>query len=258
MYPVYNADGRIQCRMVIIQDITEITRSNHALQESGKKLNLLTSITRHDILNQTAIISGYTDLLKGSPPGSCLDPVYLETIRDSSNSIQSLIRFTATYQDLGVNRPVWLPVSRVARNAWETLHPPDTVTLEIKTDLVVFADLLLEKVFFNLFDNSIRHGVRLSRITISSYELEGFPVLVYEDNGSGVEPDDKKKIFKRGFGKNTGYGLFLVSEILAITSIGIEETGVYGKGVRFELKIPPRNARHVADPGQSNLESGPG
>jgi len=243
MYSVYKPDHQIQCKMIVIQDVTDISRSNQALLESGRKLNLLNSITRHDILNQTTIVTGYSNILLESQPEISHYPEYIEIIRNSSQSIQNLIRFTATYQDLGAKKPVWLSINRVALNAWKTLHPPENVTLEIKTDLIIFADLLLEKVFFNLFDNSFRHGGLVTRITISFNEQEGNPVLIYADNGSGVDPSYKKKIFSRGFGKNTGYGLFLVSEILGITSINIEENGEYGKGVRFEMKIPVENIK---------------
>ena len=32
--------------------------------------------------------------------------------------------------------------------------------------------------------------------------------------------------------------MFLIKEILSITGFTIRETGVYGKGVRFEIRIP--------------------
>ena len=48
----------------------------------------------------------------------------------------------------------------------------------------------------------------------------------------------KKHIFAREVGKNTGLGLFLAREILAITGISITETGEPGFGVRFEIRVP--------------------
>jgi len=33
-------------------------------------------------------------------------------------------------------------------------------------------------------------------------------------------------------------GLFLIREILSITGIEIHETGIYGSGVRFEIRVP--------------------
>ncbi|MEI7434508.1 MAG: hypothetical protein WCJ93_09690 [Methanomicrobiales archaeon] len=49
--------------------------------------------------------------------------------------------------------------------------------------------------------------------------------------------DEKEKIFERGYGKNTGLGLALSREILDITGITITETGVPGKGARFEMLV---------------------
>jgi signal transduction histidine kinase len=63
-------------------------------------------------------------------------------------------------------------------------------------------------------------------------------VVVFEDNGTGIAAAEKERIFERGYGKNTGLGLFLAREILALTGIAIRETGVPGTGVRFEIVVP--------------------
>jgi signal transduction histidine kinase len=68
-------------------------------------------------------------------------------------------------------------------------------------------------------------------------------LIVVEDNGVGIPVDDKEKIFEKGFGKNTGYGLFLVREILAITGLTIRETGFSGTGARFEIRVPEEGYR---------------
>ncbi len=65
-------------------------------------------------------------------------------------------------------------------------------------------------------------------------------VLEYSDNGVGISPEDKAHLFTRGFGKHTGLGLFLSREILSITGITMRESGVPGKGVRFEIILPPK------------------
>jgi len=97
---------------------------------------------------------------------------------------------------------------------------------------------LLAKVFENLLDNSLRHGEHVRHIRVT-YEMRGDALaLMYRDDGAGIPAADKKRIFEKGFGKNTGLGLFLTREILAITGIGITETGLYGGGVQFELLVP--------------------
>jgi signal transduction histidine kinase len=50
----------------------------------------------------------------------------------------------------------------------------------------------------------------------------------------------------RGFGKQTGLGLFFTREVLAITGLSITETGTPGKGARFEIAVPKGEYR-IAD-----------
>jgi signal transduction histidine kinase len=75
--------------------------------------------------------------------------------------------------------------------------------------------------------------------------------ILYEDNGVGIPPENKEKIFIRGFGKHTGLGLFLIREILSITGITIAETGDYGKGARFEIRVPKGGYRYLPAPAGS-------
>jgi signal transduction histidine kinase len=63
-------------------------------------------------------------------------------------------------------------------------------------------------------------------------------MIICEDDGNGVAAVNKSKIFERGYGEHTGFGLFLSREILGITGFSIEETGIPGKGARFEIFIP--------------------
>ena len=105
--------------------------------------------------------------------------------------------------------------------------------------------VLIAVVFFNLFENTLRHGEKVTTIIISSIKHENILSIIYEDNGSGVSMSEKNLIFERGFGKNTGYGLFLIRHILAITGMNIVENGIPGKGARFEISVPPGTFRNA-------------
>jgi signal transduction histidine kinase len=95
------------------------------------------------------------------------------------------------------------------------------------------------KVFYNLIDNALRYGgAGMKTIRISSQESDASLTILCEDDGVGISHEDKKRLFTRGFGKNTGLGLFLSREILGITGITITETGEPGKGARFEIHVP--------------------
>jgi len=102
----------------------------------------------------------------------------------------------------------------------------------------IFADPLIGKVFYNLMENSLRHGDHVTRMSFSVQETGNGITVIYCDNGAGIAAEDKKKLFLKGFGKHTGLGLFLSKEILSMTGITIQENGEPGKGVRFEIMVP--------------------
>jgi Signal transduction histidine kinase len=68
-------------------------------------------------------------------------------------------------------------------------------------------------------------------------ESDGNLTIIYEDNGRGVPDAEKEEIFMRGYGKNTGYGLFLIREIVSITGCTITEQGIPGEGARFLIEV---------------------
>ncbi|MDM7917705.1 MAG: HAMP domain-containing sensor histidine kinase, partial [Methanosarcina sp.] len=109
--------------------------------------------------------------------------------------------------------------------------------------LEIYADPLLKKAFYNLFDNARAHGEHVSEIDVSS-RIDGESIVIeVKDNGIGVSSVMKDLIFEKSVGRNTGLGLFLVRGILSITGMEIIETGIEGEGARFEIKVPPGNWR---------------
>jgi signal transduction histidine kinase len=112
-------------------------------------------------------------------------------------------------------------------------HSLETENLEI------FADLLLEKAFQGLFENTIEHGGQVSRIRVWYKETHDGAVLVFENDGAGIPEDQKERIFLRGEGTRSSIrGLFFVREILDLTGITIQESGDPVRGVRFEITVP--------------------
>jgi PAS domain S-box-containing protein len=219
-------------------DITERMRAEEALQQANKKLSLLYSITRHDINNQLTVLQVYLDLLEESLPDTP-HKEYFVKIASASERISAMIQFTREYEAIGITSPTW-------QNSFTLV---DTAAKEaplggirMKNDLPagteVFADPLIVKVFYNLMDNAVRYGGKITTIRFSVEESGNEHLIVCEDDGEGISADDKEKIFDRGFGKNTGLGLALSREILQITGIRIRETGEPGKGARFEMTIP--------------------
>ncbi|RPI37514.1 MAG: sensor histidine kinase, partial [Methanoregulaceae archaeon] len=106
-------------------------------------------------------------------------------------------------------------------------------------EVKVLADPLFEKIFYNLIDNALRYGGdSLKQIRISSEETDRGLIIMVEDDGAGISPEDRPHLFTKGFGKNTELGLFLTKEILGITAMEIREDSQPGHGARFEILVP--------------------
>ncbi|HPD76314.1 MAG TPA: PAS domain S-box protein [Methanoregulaceae archaeon] len=215
----------------------ELKQYADALSRTNSKLNLMNSITRHDILNQITAVTGYLDLMNTTvtDPGlrGFIQPALL-----ASENIENYIRFSKEYQEIGVRSPGWFPIRNLIVSSTAGL-PLDPVRLVIDIrNLEIFADPLLEKVFYTFIENALRHGKGMTQIRFSSQKSGTSLVIVCEDDGPGVPPQFKEKIFDRGYYLHTGYGLFLSREILAITGITIRETGEFGRGARFEIIVP--------------------
>ncbi|MDQ1276810.1 MAG: hypothetical protein QG610_2388 [Euryarchaeota archaeon] len=234
-------------KLVMIHDITEIYRYQEALKQANKKINLMSNITRHDILNQVNVLSGYTELISEMlPPDVRGDPrisKYLRNLNKGIETIHSQIIFTKDYQELGVVSPTWQSMYSIAKEAAFAFSGQGIKFSIENKGLEIYADPLLKKAFYNLFDNARAHGERVSEIDVSSRIAGESVVIEVKDNGVGVSSVMKELIFEKSVGRNTGLGLFLVRGILSITGMEIIETGVEGEGAKFEIKVPPGNWR---------------
>ena len=238
---LYDKNGQIKGTEGAIHDITERRLMEQAIREANHKLNLLNSITRHDVANQLTILQGFAQIAamkKGDP----VITDYLTKILAAADTIARQIEFTRTYQELGVRAPLWVLIEGVIGHIGSRVPVRFSRTCG---GIEIYADPMLERVFFNLVDNAIRHGGRVTEITVRCEREPDSLLVIVEDNGNGIPVAEKEKIFRRGYGKNSGLGLFLVQEILAITGITIRETGIPGTGARFEMLVPKGSYRFV-------------
>ncbi|MGA2918494.1 MAG: PAS domain-containing sensor histidine kinase [Methanoregula sp.] len=230
-----------------VVDITDNKLSQEALTQANKKLNLLNNVTRHDILNQLTALLGYLELSKQDTKDPHLLK-YLMKEEQAANAIRNQILFTRDYQNIGVHSPQWQNIAEIVSLAMASIDLHQVLVNVKMPPLEIYADPLLEKVFYNLIDNSIRHGEQVREITIRSEESDDSRDIIVEDNGMGVPDKEKERIFRREYFKNTGFGLFLSREILAITNLSIKETGKYGNGARFVIHVPREAYRSLVTP----------
>ncbi|MEW5747162.1 MAG: PAS domain S-box protein [Candidatus Thermoplasmatota archaeon] len=236
--------------IISVLDETERRRYEDAAHQASKKLDLLARITRHDILNQLAVLFGYLELARERSKDEQMLPL-LAKAAAASESIRRHLEFARDYQNMGTKRPQWVDIQATCRRVASNVELKGVRLVAELGGVEVFADPMLEKVFYNLLDNTMKHG---KRATIASFGYsagaDGMR-LVYQDDGVGVPGADKASIFERSEGDiegRRGYGLYLAREILSITGITISETGREGEGARFEMFVPRGRYRTKREP----------
>ncbi len=223
--------------LVFVRDITERKKGEEDLLTAHRKLNLLSSITRHDIRNQLMVILGYTELLRQEARPDHAKRI-ITAVEDATRTIQHQIEFTREYQEVGIHAPVWQDLREVIVRAGGRFSLGKVKLLIEVEGVLLFADPLLERAFYNLIDNALRHGDTLTKIRFLTAESATGLAITCEDDGVGIPPQDRERIFSPGFSRTSGYGLFLVREILGITGISIHEPGTPGEGAYFRIFAP--------------------
>lgn len=234
--------------LLIARDITDRKMAEKALMQAHKKLNLLNIVTFNDIQNALFALRGFVNL-KIDPSADTKTNVYLEKEEVILRRISGSLDFAKKYQDLGTKPPRWQDVNGtfimgISHLDFSSIHRE--VCLD---NLEIYADPLLERVFFTFADNVLHHAKTATQVTIR-YQLDGDMLILFlEDNGNGIPDTLKEKIFERGSGTQNSMELFLAREILEITGITIRETGICGNGARFEIRVPRGSFRFMGKEG---------
>ncbi|WP_211529653.1 hybrid sensor histidine kinase/response regulator [Methanocalculus chunghsingensis] len=211
----------------------ELQNTTNLLSFSNRKRTVISEITLHDILNKIMTIQGCLDLAADKKVDSELAG-YLNEMQQAVTDIQKLIRFTREYEKLGAEERTWVPVSDIIT----TISDEQLPIRNHCSPLSIFADPMLEMVFANLMDNTLRHAEGATEVNLNCETNDEGLLIIWEDDGTGIPEDQKEKIFEKGSGKGDGFGLFLAREILSLSGITTNETGMPGKGARFEIMVP--------------------
>ena len=116
------------------------------------------------------------------------------------------------------------------------------------TESLLFGDKLhLTNALNNLIDNAIKYNQNKPKIIIRSYNKKNTFCIEIEDNGIGISPENKRRIFERFFRVHTGnihdvkgfgLGLSYVKLIVQAHRGTIELQSVMGQGTIFKISLP--------------------
>jgi PAS domain S-box-containing protein len=246
LVPRHDAAGNVDGIIGYFKNVTATMQTQEALREMSRKLNILSSITRHDINNQLLILSGNLDVLMAEDPSLAGNQLLMRSLK-ATERIGAMVNFTRAYESIGVLEPEWQDVALLTHEAAKEIDLGNVrLVCDVPPGVQILADALLSKVFLNLLQNSLLHGKTLTTIRVSVIDDAVDPAIVFEDDGVGIPPESRSELFTHKPGRDHGLGLFLCREVLDITGITITENGEPGKGARFVLEVPRNGFRRTA------------
>lgn len=228
--PVFDSHGTPQYVLGISEDVSQ--------QNINLKMDLLFSITRHDILDNLSVIMNHLERAQLKNTHEEMQQFFDKTI-GSIESIRNQIAYMRALQELGFIAPKWQRVEKAFSDAVRLL-PEHSAVIRLETgELEIFADPLLPRVFYTLLENSLRNSSRKNPgiSLFTRHDKDGLTIL-YTDNGYGIPADEKERVFDGTGDTGSLQGLFLVRELLGFTGITIGESGTEEEGIRFEIRVP--------------------
>jgi len=232
---VTDEDGAVVGFAGIGRDVTERYEQAGQLTRQNERLAEFADLLAHDIRNPLSVASGHLALARDGSVEASLDAI--EAAHNRIDRIITDIRVATREGTLATDiEPT--DIAQVAREAWEYVDTEDAVfdcpaELHLEGD----GDRLL-RLFENLFRNSVEHGWSDDGAAVT-VRLEatddGFAV---EDNGPGIDPTVRDRIFDPGVSNGdggTGFGLYIVRTIAAAHGWDVTVTEAASGGARFEF-----------------------
>jgi PAS domain S-box-containing protein len=243
--PITNDKGELIGTIGVSTDISEQKWMQEIFNEAiakvvelNEKLQVVESLTRHDIRNKLSALNGRIYLLK-KRLNNTEALSQLKEMELASQQILRILEFEKNYVQVGSEELKNVDVEQYLSEASLLFSNLKGAKLVNECHgLTVLADSMLRQLFYNLIDNTLKYGDKVSRIRVHYKEDGNHLKLFYEDDGVGIPDDEKGYLFREGYGKGTGFGLYLIKRICEAYDWMIQETGKQGEGVQFTMTIP--------------------
>lgn len=220
------------------RDITTHRQHEEQLAQQNERLGEFARVLSHDLRNPLSVAIGFLDLERETN-----DSEHLERVATSLTRISDIVNDVLTAARRGTAVVEFTPVAveAVARRAWDTVETGDAA-LVVESTATIHADPgRLQRLFENLFRNSVEHGTADGRTSPLAVRVTASPAdgtVAVEDDGTGIDAAIVTRVFERGFttsAEGTGFGLDIVRSLAEAhgwsVSVGSASTG----GARFEF-----------------------
>jgi PAS domain S-box-containing protein len=242
-------DGKTIGCIMVYKDISDIITVQEELSNAltkaellNEKLNVVGGFTRHDVRNKLSTINGNLYLARKYSGDNRQLHECLDQIKTAVSNTVRILDVAKDYEMLGSHERLTLDVGKAVDDAASLFSDLKGVKMVNECrGYKVLADTMLSTVFHNLIDNSLKYGQKITQIKVYIRQNQNkSDSIVYEDDGVGIDSEKKKRLFTRGFGMETGLGLYLIKRTCEIYGWTAQETGEPYKGAQFVFTLPTK------------------
>jgi PAS domain S-box-containing protein len=259
MIPIYNSDNDLTNWVSIQRDVSEEKKQENEkeqlmreLTQNNKDLKQFSYITSHNLRAPLSNLTGLLNLLEDIP---VTNPELQEILNGFNKSthllnetINDLTKVMVIKDNPSIQKEVVI-LKEVFENIFSQLtlqintHQP-IVTIDFeKAPVLEINKPYIESILLNLLTNSIKYKSenKILKISVSTYELENYTKLIFEDNGIGIDLErNHDKVFGlyqrfHNYPDSKGLGLYLVKSQVEAMGGTISIDSQVDKGTIFTL-----------------------
>ena len=200
----------------------------------AKDLVTVTSLLRHDLLNDLVVIQSGIELYEETKKKEFLERAVsrVDTVAERLDLLKSESKLLESLKI----QPIEISLINNVADSFDnvTIHP---YTSNIKVN----ANRLLYPILFNFIQNAFQHAGKGIDVEVKIEEQNDEIVISVSDNGKGISEENKKKIFQQGYRGTdkgvSGMGLFLAKIVIETYGGSIKVKDNKPKGTIFEIKL---------------------
>ncbi len=236
----------------------QINQQNDMLQHLNAELKQFAYIASHDMREPLRSIGAFSSLLQRRQ-GDKLDDSgkeYLGFIREAVDRMSALLTDLLDYSKINTQQATeWIDMKSIIQTVKSNLNHQLTTTegkIELQRKGIPYLDAVptqMMQLFQNLISNSLKFRKPEVKpvVQVAGYAQDGGHVITIKDNGIGIDPKYKEKVFgmfsrlnnKDKF-EGTGIGLATCKKIVQQHGGKIWVESEEGKGSTFFIWMPKK------------------